>query len=194
MIEKLRNKKILIALCLIAILVLGASIAHSHNKTSIQNIEIKINTPRANIENLNVSVEPFFDYEYHLDGEVLTLEPLSLLTSKTKYTISVGYKDENGQDLLATKDYTYVDPSKIMSIVEGGSIPSKNFDLYARNRHSFYALVTTPGVTQEEVTKESYVLLEKYGVNPKTVDFEVQFSRYAREDGESDPFSPVPSN
>lgn len=199
MMDKLRQPKVLIVGFIIVFALLGLSVLAKYTQNNgaekqAKQISVNLRVPKVNAETLEISTIPSFDFVFTLEGEVLSVKPINLLNHGKEYVVNVEYKDENNQTLSASSGFLYEDPSPITKLLDGGNAPGDGFDLYANNRHSFYSLVITPGLSEDKVLKDSYDILRSYNIDPETVEFEVIYSRSAREDGIKDPFEPVPSS
>lgn len=196
--DKLRNNpRLTIQLFAVAIVLLILSTVLNNNRNNSgtdtfsgqKNITLKV--PKTVPDSLIISTSPVFDLTYSVDGELLTIKPISLLKHQDEYIINVKYKDANGQDLAASAGFLYEESGKVADLLESNSIHGSVFDFSAENRYTFLAYVTVPGTNEEDVRNEAEDILRSYDINPDSVDLKIEYSRSAREDGVEDPFSPV---
>ena len=203
MMDKLRNNPRLIFMLLFTgfILLIASSVLKSSNNNQEAGFsmtdgkkdkEITLKVPGANIENISVVASPDFEFVYSIEGGVLIIKPLSLLVNDRSYTISAEYSDPvSGQVLANNTIFLYEETDRVSELLGSLTIAGEGFDLLPKGRHSFVAFVTLPGLEEEKILKDAGDILKTYGLDPKTVDLSVEYSRSAKEDGVSDPFSPV---
>ena len=143
-------------------------------------------------KNVNISTEPRFDFKYEQNKETISVEPLSLLTNGTTYTVTAQYINGANQQVVEAVNFTYEDSTIAAELLSLTPLANQQFSLYATDRHHFYVRIIATGETSEDAQKYAEKILKEYGIDPDSVEIEVEFSRGAKEDGSYDPFAPVP--
>ena len=162
----------------------------TESKTSNRLITVAAATSQPS--SVQVTTQPKFDFTYEvLDNEVL-IRPLSLLAEGSRYVIDVVYVDVKGRTKTEQVRFIHSDQSKAAALLADSPVSNENYSLYVINRHSFYVRVTASGFTKEEALLYGRETLEEYGVNPDSVELDVEFSRGATEDGGINPFTVEP--
>lgn len=188
------RKRLLIGIGLIlSIILLIFSILNTRKDEEGQpNLTVSVADIEAK-ESLRISTEPRFDFTYKQTDDSVTVQPLTLLRNDTEYTISVQYFNAEEQLKEEQLRFIYEDSTKAMELIKLTPLVEDEFTLYSTDRHHFYVLVTSSGITEEEARVFANKLFEEYDIVPGNVEIEVEFSRGAKEDGSHDPFAPVPA-
>lgn len=193
MIDKIRNNPQLLGALLlggILLLIISAGLKSNKSGSSGSNSasplkEIVLKTPRATkIEDMRIETAPAFDFTYTFSNETLKLKPISLLKHGQNYIVTATYFDSSSnQDLSVKNSFIYEVPGKAGEAMKKQTLSGNGFDINVEDRFNYMINVFSPDISEEKAKQEAAKILRTYDIDPSSVEFTVEFSRSAREDG-----------